>query len=151
MIVVPDGPNPEMPIANDQTLATVAAYLDQYRLVTSELYVTTPVYRLVEVDATVTAAPGAALGDVEANVVNTLLAFYHPLTGGQQGSGWDFGGTIYVSDAYQQILKIDGVERIEGPIRIYVDNQLQTQDQDVSLQPFELVYSTNHVITVSYS
>ncbi|MBV9759637.1 MAG: putative baseplate assembly protein [Acidobacteriaceae bacterium] len=156
VIVVPDGPNPARPVANDQTLAAVAAYLDGYRLITTELYVTTPVYRLVEVHATVTATPGALSTDVQAAVQNALLAFYNPLTGGQQsaglqGSGWDFGGTIYVSDAYQQILQIDSVDRVEGPIRIYVDNQLQAQDQDIPLQPFELVYSTNHVISVSYS
>lgn len=151
VIVVPDGPDPKMPVANDQTIAAVGSYLDQYRLVTSELHVTTPVYRLVEVHATVTLVAGAVARDVEAIVKKTLLAFYHPLTGGQQGYGWDFGGTIYVSDAYQQILNIEDVDRIEGPIRIYVDNQLQPKDQDLPLQPFELVYSTDHVLTVSYS
>ena len=59
MIVVPDGPNPKRPVANDQTLAKVAAYLDQYRLVTCELYVTNPVYRLVEIRATITVEPGS--------------------------------------------------------------------------------------------
>lgn len=151
VIVVPDGPDPRMPVANDQTLAAVATYLDGHRLVTCELHVTTPVYRLVEVHATVTLIPGAVARDVEATVKKTLLAFYHPLTGGQQGCGWDFGGTIYMSDAYQQILNIDSVDRIEGPIRIYVDNQLQPKDQDIPLQPFELVYSIDHVLTVSYS
>jgi predicted phage baseplate assembly protein len=157
VIVVPSGPNPQMPVANDNTLAAVAAYLDQFRLVTCELYVTNPVYRLVEIQATITAEPGAVLGDVQTGVQNALLAFYNPLTGGeppegsQQGAGWDFGGTIYVSDAYQQILDVAGVERIEGGVGIYVDGQLQPQDQDIPLQPFELVYSINHTLTVSYS
>ena len=151
VIVVPDGPDPNKPVANDQTMAAVAAYLDAYRLVTCELYVTNPVYRLVEIDATITVVPGATTGAVQALVENALLAFYNPLTGGQQGAGWDFGGTIYVSDAYRQILDVPGVERIEGAIDIYVDNQLQPQDQDIQLQPFELVYSTNHTLNVGYS
>jgi predicted phage baseplate assembly protein len=151
VIVVPSGPNPQQPVANDQTLAKVAAYLDNYRLVTSELYVTTPVYRLVEIQAQVIVEPGANSGDVETALEAALLAFYNPLTGGQQGAGWDFGGTIYVSDAYRQILDVDGVQRVEGAIDIYVDGQLQPQDQDIALQPFELVYSTNHALDVSYS
>jgi predicted phage baseplate assembly protein len=151
VIVVPDGPDPNKPVANDQTMAAVAAYLDAYRLVTCELYVTNPVYRLVEIDATITVVPGATTGAVQVLVENALLAFYNPLTGGQQGAGWDFGGTIYVSDAYRQILDVPGVERIEGAIDIYVDNQLQPQDQDIQLQPFELVYSTNHTLNVGYS
>jgi predicted phage baseplate assembly protein len=151
VIVVPDGPDPKKPMANDQTMAAVAAYLDAYRLVTCELYVTNPVYRLVEIEATITVAPGAITGTVQALVENALLAFYNPLSGGQQGAGWDFGGTIYVSDAYRQILNVPGVQRIEGAIDIYVDNQLQPQDQDIQLQPFELVYSTNHTLNVGYS
>lgn len=150
IVVVPDGLDPEMPVANDQTLAAVAAYLDQYRLVTCELYVTTPVYRLVEIEAHVTAQPGAVSGDVQTALENALLAFYHPLTGGQQGAGWDFGGTIYFSDAYQQILKVNGVLRVDGAINIYVDGKLQPPEQDVRLQPFELVYSRNHTLDVSY-
>jgi predicted phage baseplate assembly protein len=151
VIVVPDGPDPSKPIASDQTMTAVAAYLDAYRLVTCELYVTNPVYRQVEIDATITVVPGATTGTVQALVENALLAFYNPLTGGQQGAGWDFGGTIYVSDAYRQILDVPGVLRIEGTIDIYVDNQLQPQDQDIQLQPFELVYSTNHTLNVGYS
>jgi predicted phage baseplate assembly protein len=150
VIVVPDGPDPQKPVANDQTLAAVAAYLDQFRLVTSELYVTTPVYRQVEIQAKVTVTPGAVSGDVQTALETALLAFYNPITGGQQGGGWDFGGTIYVSDAYQQILKVPGVGRIEGAIGIYVDGRLQPQDQDIQLQPFELVFSTNHTLDVSY-
>jgi predicted phage baseplate assembly protein len=150
VIVVPDGPDPSKPVANDQTMAAVAAYLDAYRLVTCELYVTNPIYRLVEIDATITVVPGTTTGAVEALVESALLAFYNPLTGGQQGAGWDFGGTIYVSDAYRQILDVPGVLRIEGSIDIYVDKQLQPQDQDIQLQPFELVYSTNHNLNVGY-
>ena len=40
---------------------------------------------------------------------------------------------------------------MEGVIDIYVDNQQQPQDEDIPLQPFELVYSINHTLNVSYS
>jgi predicted phage baseplate assembly protein len=156
VIVVPSGPNPQMPVANDQTLTAVANYLDAYRLLTCELYVTTPVYRMVEIQANVIVSPGASSGAVQTALEAALLAFYNPLTGGDppagttQGPGWDFGGTIYVSDAYRQILEVDGVQRIEGAVQIYLDGVLQPLDQDIALQPFELVYSTNHTLDVSY-
>jgi len=120
-------------------------------LVTCELYVTNPVYRLVEIQANVTAQPGAVLRDVQDALQQALVGFYNPLQpGGQQGAGWDFGGTIYFSDAYQQILKVPGVLRIEGAVKIYVDNKLQPEEQDIALQPFELVYSISHTLDVSY-
>jgi predicted phage baseplate assembly protein len=156
VIVVPDGPDPQKPVANDQTLAAVAKYLDKYRLVTCELYVTTPVYRQVEIQATVIVNPSADSVAVLNALTNALLTFYNPLTGGdppaagQNGPGWDFGGTIYVSDAYRQILDIDGVQRIEGTVLIFLDGKQQPADQDIPLQPFELVYSTHHTLDVSY-
>lgn len=150
VIVVPDGPDPQKPVANDATMTAVASYLDKSRLVTCELFVTTPVYRLVEIQASVTVEPGAISGQVQTALEAALLAYYNPLTGGG-GAGWEFGGTIYVSDAYQQILNVDGVSRIVGGIVIYVDGVRQAQDQDIALQPFELVYSTNHTLDVSYA
>jgi predicted phage baseplate assembly protein len=156
VIVVPDGPDPEKPVATQQTLAAVAKYLDGFRLLTCELHVTTPVYRLVEIQANVIVAPNALSGQVQDALENALLIFYNPLTGGQPvngaptGPGWDFGGTIFVSDAYGQILNVDGVLRIDGAVKIFVDGVQQPQDQDIALQPFELVYSTHHTLDVSY-
>jgi len=150
ILVVPDGPDPAQPVATDQTLAAVAQYLDRFRLLACELHVARPLYRSVEIEARVIAAPNALSGDVQNALTEALLAFYNPLSGGQKGEGWDFGGTIYVSDAYGQILTVDGVLRIDGPVKIFVDGVEQPQDSDIALQPFELVYSTKHTLDVSY-
>ena len=178
VLVLPDGPDPQMPVASDQTLAAVAEYLDKFRLVTSELYVARPIYHLVEIQARVIVKPTAISGDVQTALERALLTFYNPLIGGEppatpnpagataaaptlagvtseaasqaQGKGWPFGGTIFVSDAYRQILQVDGVQSIEGSVQIYLDGKLQPQDKDIPLQPFELVYSTNHTLDVSY-
>ena len=49
-----------------------------------------------------------------------------------------------------QILITPGVLRIvSGTLLTYVDGVLQTGD--VGLAPSEVVYSTNHMITVTYS
>lgn len=166
VLVVPDGPDPQQPIASDQTLASVAQYLDKFRLVTCELYVSRPIYRRVEIQARVIVQPSANSGEVQTALETALLNFYNPLIGGQPppappgatttstvpppGTGWPFGGTIFVSEAYRQILQVAGVQYIQGTIQIYLDGTLQPKDQDISLQPFELVYSTNHTLDVSY-
>lgn len=166
VLVVPDGPDPQQPIASDQTLSAVAQYLDMFRLVTCELYVARPIYRQVEIQARVIVQPSANSGDVQTALEAALLDFYNPLIGGQpppvppgtdtssssppQGTGWPFGGTVFVSDAYRQILQVPGVQYIDGSIKIYLDGALQPADQDIPLQPFELVYSTNHTLDVSY-
>jgi predicted phage baseplate assembly protein len=155
VLVVPDGPDPIQPIATDDTLNRVAQYLDQFRLVTCELYVSRPIYRLVEIQARVIVDPSADSGAVETAIEDALLAFYNPLTGGPvspgatKGKGWPFGGTIYFSDAFRQILDVDGVQYIDS-LLIFIDGKQQVSNTDITLQPFELAYSTQHTLDVSY-
>lgn len=152
VIVVPEAYDSAQPITSEQTLQLVANYLDTVRLVTSELFVTKPNYRLVEIDAQIVAETSYKSGDVENALIAKLLAYFHPLTGGTDGTGWPFGGTIYYSDTYRQILETPGVARIvAGSLQTFVDNQLQPSGSDVTLNPQDLVYSTTHQIQVSYS
>ena len=81
-----------------------------------------------------------------------LAAFFHPLTGGSDGSGWEFGGTVYFSETYRQILTTPGVLRIDtDSVRTYVDSLLQPACKDIELEPDELVFSRDHEIEVTYA
>jgi predicted phage baseplate assembly protein len=151
VIVVPQSPNPA-PIPSAATLQLVASWLDTHRLITTELYVIGPTYRQVQIIGNVVALPTANVGQVAQLLQQTLLAYFNPLTGGAQGNGWDFGGTIYFSEVYRQILITPGVLRIAAnAITIVVDGKPQPAGQDIALNPNELVYSTSHTITVTYS
>jgi predicted phage baseplate assembly protein len=151
VIVVPQSITVPNPIPSAGVLQLVAQWLDQFRLLTAELYVAPPHYRQVTIEASVIAQPTADAGIVEAGVVNTLLAYFHPLSGGRNGTGWDFGGTIYFSETYRQILDVPGVLIIvTGSLKTYLDGVLQPSSTDIALQPDELAYSLSHNITVSY-
>jgi hypothetical protein len=150
VVVVPASSNPQ-PMPSEDTLRLVAKWLDGHRLVTSELYVTGPHYREVSIRAKVIAEPSASSGQLEQTLRNRLLAYFHPLSGGSDGDGWDFGGTIYFSETYRQILTTPGVLRIEsGAVTTFLDGQSQPVGTDIDLEPDELVYSLSHDITVSY-
>jgi predicted phage baseplate assembly protein len=151
VVVVPTSTDPK-PMPTDGTLSLVAQWLDQHRLLTAELFVAPPRYRQVSIEASLIAKPTADAGIVETAVLARLKAYFHPLTGGSAGTGWDFGGTLYFSETYRQILDIPGVSLIvTGSLKTYVGGVLQTADTDVVLQPDELVYSLDHHITVSYA
>jgi hypothetical protein len=45
-------------------------------------------------------------------VVETLRRFLHPLTGGPDGDGWAFGRNIYVSELYELLEGIAGVDYV---------------------------------------
>jgi predicted phage baseplate assembly protein len=153
VIVVPDSEAPN-PTPNQTTLKAVCAWLDQHRLLTSELYVTGPVYRKVRVSVQIVVAGGSDLATVKNAASAALNGLFDPLTGGTSGTGWPFGGQIYYSDVYRTIIGIDGVQRIQdNQLLIYLDGQLQTFCRDVAINPGELLYSDpqGHDIQVFYS
>ncbi len=149
VVVVPNTPDPA-PMPTAATLRTVCAYLNQRRLLTAELYVVPPTYQKVQIQASVIAEDSADLAEVTLAVTNALLKYLHPLTGGDDGLGWPFGGPIYYSALFQQIFSTPGVQRVESAI-IKLDGTAYPPCQDVAIKAGALVYSTDHQVQVNYS
>lgn len=150
VIVVPESDAPN-PIPGAATLAIVCAELNRHRLLTSEVYVVAPTYRLVQIEATIVVAPNADLAEVKKKVEQALTNWFHPLTGGSDGQGWPFGGTIFYSDVYRTILGVPGVVRPQdNQVVIWLDNQRQAFCRDVPIGNGQLTYSKGHQISVTY-
>ncbi len=144
IIIVPDSnaPNPQ---PSDGLLRTVCEYLDARRLLTTELYVVGPRYVRVRVSATIVVEATADPGRVKQDVETTLLAYLHPLTGGDDGSGWPFGGTLRYSRIVHRVFGVDGVDNVSGLV-LTVDDTPQRECRDVPIDPLAIVYSTAHAI-----
>jgi hypothetical protein len=138
------------PVPSDETCKTVASWLNTHRLITTELYVVAPKYREVQIAVRVIVEKNVSSGQVGQTLNDRLLAYFHPLSGGKDGTGWEFGGVIYFSDTYRVILETPGVARIEA-LSTYVDRQPMAPATDVPLGENELVYSETHQIFASYS
>lgn len=149
VIVVPDNDNPN-PMPSQGTLRSVCAYLNQRRLLTTELYVVPPTYRLAEVHAEIVAENTADAAQVKEDVEESLLSYFHPLKGGDNGLGWPFGGDIFFSRVYQRILAVPGVQRIERAT-VVVDGEEAPECTNVTIAPGELVYSVLHDVLVEYA
>jgi hypothetical protein len=125
--------------------------LNVHRLLTSEVYVVAPKYRLVQIDVNIVVKPDSDLSVVKKAVAHALTGWFHPLTGGADGTGWPFGGTIFYSDVYRVVLQIPGVARLlDNQLVIWLDKQRQDFCRDVPLNDGELTYSLAHQISVSY-
>ena len=148
VVVVPDSDEPD-PMPSDGMLRTVCAYLDQRRLLTSEVYVVPPEYQLVKVSVDVTAIDSADLAAVHRDVAAALSTYFHPLRGGDDGHGWPFGGTILFSRAFQHVLSVPGVDSV-GSLIISVDGVEAPECRDIPIRDGALVYSVGHDIRVSY-
>lgn len=146
VIVAPDGDAPN-PIPSEGTLRTVCAYLDQRRLLTTEVYVIKPNYQQVEIHSDIVASNEADLAEVKQEIEASLLQYFHPLTGGEDGQGWPFGGAIFFSRVYQRILNVTGVQSISRLV-IVLDGEEMPECKDVPIQEQALLYSTGHELQV---
>lgn len=148
VIVVPDGDS-AAPVPSATTLATVADHLDRTRLLTTEIHVVPPTYNSVSIRADIlirrTASPEMVRSALEAR----LDAFLHPLTGGNDGQGWPFGGPIYFSDLYRLVIETPEVARIvDGQLGIVVNGELAPFCRDVEICRGELVYAAAHELSL---
>ncbi len=148
VIAVPDGDAPN-PMPSAATLAAVAAHLDTVRLMTTEVHVAAPKYRLIRIEVDLLAKRNADFALVRQAVEMRLNAFLHPLTGGTDGQGWPFGGDVHFSDLYRLILDTPNVLRIkDGQLVIKCDGEAQAFCRDVPLCQGELVYAVEHGINI---
>jgi predicted phage baseplate assembly protein len=139
------------PTPSEATLRAVCVQLDEHRLVGTEVHVTAPVYRVVRVEAVVRARPTADLGVVRRAVEDALTVYFHPLHGGDDGSGWALGGTIYYSQVVRTVITADpGVARMDS-LTIRLDGEELPFCQDGPIRPRDLLTSSGHDITVVYA
>jgi len=151
VIVVPDADHEyPMPMPSDGTLRSVCRFLDDRRLITTEVFVLKPHYQRVEVRGDIVAADAADAAQVHQNVVASLVEYFHPLRGGEKGGGWPFGAPIHYSRVYQRVFAVAGVASIARLV-IVLDGEEQRECTDVPIERHGLLYSTEHSISVSYS
>jgi len=89
-------------------------WLDQRRLLTVNHHVVGPTYVSVTITARLFLQADAWDGDgsVTRRATEALRAFFHPCTGGPDGQGWPFGRYVYVSEVYQVLDQVSGVDYV---------------------------------------
>ena len=94
-------------------LQAVRDALEPARLITTRLHVVKPHYVQVGVRVTLVLAPDVLEAAVAAQAAAKLAAFLHPLTGGEDGTGWPFGRNVYASEIYQLLDTLPGVDYVK--------------------------------------
>ena len=113
VVVVPDDAGPE-PAPTPSYLDAVCRHLDQHRLVTTEVYVVPPQFvRFGEFFLVVRSHPGFTRVQVQDQVERQLARWLHVLSGGDNATGFPFGGQVHIADMIAQALRTPSVERVE--------------------------------------
>jgi hypothetical protein len=105
------------PSPTETTIRLVCEYLDERRLVTTQVRVQGPSYHDVIVKMEVKIRANADKTTVRSAIEEMLKRLLHPLEGGPDGSGWPFGQDIYYSELVREVMLIPGVIRVD-PLRL---------------------------------
>jgi predicted phage baseplate assembly protein len=113
LIVIPPCPRP-VPLPSRDLLNAVERWLEPRRLVTSEIRAIAPSYRRVGVSATLHLACETDPDRVLRTATARIKAFFDPLEGGPDGTGWPFGRAVYRSEVMALLADVDGVRSVTG-------------------------------------
>ncbi len=149
IIVVPDSLD-EQPVISQPEREKIEVYLTERCLNTvlpHEIVIDNPKY--IPIDTSIKVIPVSMDKAVSAKnaVMEQLKSFFHPLKGGTQGAGWEFGRTVRISDVYALLGKVNGVDHVTDLKLARSGDTLD--DKDVQIDPYSLVCPGTHLITVT--
>lgn len=112
VVIVPQSSDPK-PVPSEVSKRLVCRYLDERRLVTTQLKVLAPLYHDIDTYVSLTAMDDADLKTVKNMVYARLVDYFHPLRGGRDGKGWPFGRDVFYSELLSEIMRLPGVLRVD--------------------------------------
>jgi hypothetical protein len=142
LIVVPRSTDAK-PMPSLELLNRVSEFIGDRQLPVVDLTVIGPHYVRVSIKTEIAPVSLEGESNIKLAVDQELSRFLHPLTGGLDGKGWDFGRKPYKSDLYALIEAIAGVDYV----RALEVNEVE-ESAGVSNTSRFLVYSGTHTITL---
>jgi hypothetical protein len=143
MIIVPDERENPKPVPSQGLISEIqdyifnrtSTYLTTYP---SQITLIGPGYIRAGVEAKVHFTSIADAKIIEGRIIENLRRFFHPLIGGPEKEGWDFGRNVYISQVYEVIESTDGVDYVDGLVL------------NASVQMYKLVLMESLILTDSY-
>ena len=102
------------PQPNQNLIDRVTDYLEQRRLITTKIHVVAPLYLTISVRLTIYLNRQAESAASRKEIEKALEYFFHPLPNpdNPQQLGWSFGRNVYVSEIYQLLDELAGVDYV---------------------------------------
>ena len=135
----------------DATLERIAGRLDESRLVGTRVVVEPPSYRGVTIVAKLRARPRTDPARLRQDALDALYRYYHPTTGGPDGTGWPFGRPIVAGEVHAALSRVRGTELVDD-VRILgadpVTGERGKPTDRLEGEPNALVFSYEHEVLV---
>jgi hypothetical protein len=111
VVIIPRG-EALNPMPSDSLVKKVSEYLDMRRLLTTKVHVVGPRYFSFGLQLTLVLKADVYEADVRAAAIDALKKFFDPVKGGEAGTGWLFGRNAYLSEVYQLLDTLSGVDYV---------------------------------------
>jgi predicted phage baseplate assembly protein len=135
----------------DETLAKIARRLDECRVIGTRVLVEPPRYNGLTIVARIRAQSKVSPARLQEAVLAALYAYFHPISGGNDGTGWPFGRPVNLGEVYSVVQGVKGTELIED-LRLFGADPITGQrGQAVQVMPLDahsLVFSYDHQVLV---
>lgn len=129
----------------------VRLYLDERRLLATQLVVDGAAYIGVVIEANIVVQRHANAEQVRARVGERIREYLDPLLGGQEGTGWPFGRDLYLSEMQSVVQAVPGVEYAQDVTLYQVDiqnQQTRAAGQRITLAEDVLLLPSEPIVTV---
>ena len=100
------------PLPALELLNHVRDYLGARQSASAKLVVVGPEYVSIDVEAELVLTSLERVSEIEVLLKRTLADFLHPLYGGADGRGWDFGREPHRSDIYSRLGSVAGIDYV---------------------------------------
>lgn len=138
-------------VPSDETLARIAAHLDERRTIGARVVVEPPLYQGVTIIARLRPRRTAEVQRLHERALAALYAHFHPTIGGPDGDGWPFGRPVHVGEVYAVLQELPGTEFVEEA-RLFAADPISGERGDaiqrINIDPNALVFSYEHRVRV---
>ncbi len=157
ILVIPESTE-DKPALSLQLKQQIENYLDQrvaFNLVEkNHLQVSQAVYVEVGIEAILKSESIENIPVIESLSLTRLGEYLHPLSGGDEGKGWEFGQLPCISDFYQLLESIEGTDHVVS-LTMVLKSGFQSELKitpstrlDNGLLPYAIICNGEHQITV---
>lgn len=143
VMVIPVG-REDRPLPSAALMEQVKRHIVKYALNTlppDRIVVRKPQYVDVSISADIFPASKDTAVLLEARVIEHLKEFLHPLSGGPEKKGWDFGRDLHLSDVYALLESVAGVDHV-------ANLRFNGEERDVKINAFQTLCSGEHRLEV---
>ncbi len=134
------------PIPSEKFLKEVCKHINKHRLLTTDIKVLPPEYVEISTSSSIKVKEDFNPDTVVENVKKRLREFFHPIFGWKDGKGWKFGHPVYLSDVYQTIETVEGVDCVFNLSISPKGSYKEKKNGNLILKPYTLTASGKHTV-----